>query len=292
MWKRRVRACLVPCSQLFSPGKREPNRKIVEPEEVKILRFFFSIVFLLLFLFYEPLILLKAATNHAFPSIWFRPTLQNECACAGLSWGFLFFFLQPLFPAQREDVQCLSLRNRTGAAAQGSFFFKKVNKKCSQGGSCHPLGCVRRVYLTGWWNQINWLYYTSVRRGVWVVCRLIQKSGLHVGSWRKKNLKAAVTLMYINSSLFTFQKKKNKNSAALLYKLKFGRFELGLSEMVKHDGGTEKTWNVTWPPFVGIATDFQTQCEVVSFYSQGLLIEGNQQALICLKHVLLFVSPF
>lgn len=41
MWKRRVRACLVPCSQWFSPGKREPNRKIVEPEEVKVLRFFF-----------------------------------------------------------------------------------------------------------------------------------------------------------------------------------------------------------------------------------------------------------
>lgn len=36
------------------------------------------------------------------------------------------------FSAPREDVQCLSLRNRTGAAAaQGSFF--KVNKKCSQG---------------------------------------------------------------------------------------------------------------------------------------------------------------
>lgn len=92
--------------------------------------------------------------------------VANESACAGLSWGFLFFF-----SALREDVQCLSLRNRTGAAAQGSFF--KVNKKCSQRGSCLPLCCVRRVYLTGWWNQINWLYYTSVSRGDWVICRLI-----------------------------------------------------------------------------------------------------------------------
>lgn len=80
--------------------------------------------------------------------------------------------------------------------------------------------------------------------------------------------------MYINSSLFTFQRKTPyKNSAVLLYALRLaGFYSIG----GKDDSVTDKTSYVTGPSFVGIATDLQTEIKNVSFNKQGgSLIEVN-----------------
>lgn len=100
-------------------------------EDLKVL--FFNRIFTYFFVL-RAINFVKSSHLSCFPvlvlSIWFWPTLQTNAPVQVWVEDF-YFFLQPLFSARREDVQGLSLRNRTGAAAQGSFF--KVNKKCSQG---------------------------------------------------------------------------------------------------------------------------------------------------------------
>lgn len=78
-------------------------------------------------------------------SIWFWPKLKTNPPVRS-EFRIFSFILQQLISAQRKDVQCLSLRSRTGVAAQSSFY--KV-KKCSQGEAVFHCAASDMSYLTG-----------------------------------------------------------------------------------------------------------------------------------------------
>lgn len=75
------------------------------------------------------------------------------------------------------------------------LFIKSI--KCSQEDAAFHCAA-SDMFLTGWWNQINWLYHKSVIRGVRVVCGLIQRSGLQTCLWRRNLLRAAVKSMIMH----------------------------------------------------------------------------------------------